>query len=121
MFEGEKPFACENEMLGMFQLPNIRQGPAGSANIMVTLHVGEDGILHATAYDEDTGEQGFCFFSHLKQCGRLGCRALLVEVQTRGWRAKHVHSAGGVHAQECGKVITIGTHKSVNVTAATGL
>jgi molecular chaperone DnaK len=62
VFEGEKPFACENKMLGMFQLPNIRQGPAGSANIMVTLHVAEDGILHATAYDEDTGEQFSCFF-----------------------------------------------------------
>ena len=65
VFEGERPFACDNHMLGMFQLPNIKRGPAGSANIMVTMRVGKDGVLHATAYDEDTGEEQHSLWERL--------------------------------------------------------
>lgn len=55
MFEGEHSYACDNHQLGKFQLPNIAYGPAGAANIMVTMRVGEDGVLHVAALDQNSG------------------------------------------------------------------
>ena len=63
-------------MLGMFQLPNIRWGPAGSANIMVTMRVDSDGVLHTSAYDQDTGEKSQMFLpARLSSQLRPGCAA----------------------------------------------
>ena len=42
-------------MLGNFQLPNIACGPAGSANIMVDMRIGENGVLETIAVDQHSG------------------------------------------------------------------
>lgn len=55
-------YVCENHPLGTFQLPNIAPGPAGSASVLVTMRVGEDGVLQVTAADQLSGES---------QCRRL--------------------------------------------------
>ena len=60
-------YACDNHQLGKFQLPNIALGPAGAASILVTMRVGEDGVLHVTAVDQQSG--GCC--SHSCCCGNL--------------------------------------------------
>ena len=78
VFEGEHLYVCDNHPLGTFQLPNIAPGPAGSANILVTMRVGEDGVLQATAFDEDSGGvQAEAIMSPAHEALKQLCRLLM--------------------------------------------
>ena len=52
IFEGERPFAKDNHLLGSFELSNIPLAPRGVPQIEVTFDLDADGILMVSAVDK---------------------------------------------------------------------
>lgn len=56
VFEGERPFTKDNNMLGHFELSGIAPAPRGVPQIEVAFDVDANGILNVTATDKSTGK-----------------------------------------------------------------
>jgi len=57
VFQGERPMAADNKMLGNFILDGIPPAPRGMPQIEVSFDIDADGILHVTAKDKATGRE----------------------------------------------------------------
>ncbi len=57
VYQGERPIARENRLLGEFELTGIPPAPRGIPQIEVTFDIDADGILHVTAKDKATGKE----------------------------------------------------------------
>jgi molecular chaperone DnaK len=57
VFQGERPMAKDNKMLGNFRLDGIKPAPRGMPKIEVSFDINADGILNVTARDEGTGKE----------------------------------------------------------------
>jgi molecular chaperone DnaK len=57
IFQGDKPQARENELLGEFTFSGVRASPAGSARLEIVFEVSIEGILSMSARDLETGRQ----------------------------------------------------------------
>ncbi len=57
VYQGERPIASENRLLGQFELSGIPPAPRGVPQIEVTFDIDADGILHVSAKDKATGKQ----------------------------------------------------------------
>jgi molecular chaperone DnaK len=57
VFQGERPMAADNKMLGQFNLEGIAPGLRGTAQIEVTFDIDANGILHVSAKDKSTGKE----------------------------------------------------------------
>lgn len=55
IYQGERPLVTDNIKLGGFILSGIEPAPAGEPEIEVTFRVDQDGILHVSGKDLDTG------------------------------------------------------------------
>ena len=55
VFEGERKFTRDCNLLGKFELSDIKPAPRGQPQIEVTLEVNADGILVVNAVDKSTG------------------------------------------------------------------
>jgi len=69
VFEGERKFTKDNNLLGRFELSGIPPAPRGVPQIEVTFDVNADGILKVTATDKGGGETQNITISNEK--GRL--------------------------------------------------
>jgi heat shock 70kDa protein 1/2/6/8 len=58
IYEGERQFTKDNNLMGTFDLSGIRPAPRGTPRIEVSLDVSADGILTVNAEDKDTGKKG---------------------------------------------------------------
>ncbi|MGF1511923.1 MAG: Hsp70 family protein [Myxococcota bacterium] len=54
IYQGERPVAQENELLGEFTFSGIRVAPAGQVRVQVDFRLSQDGILNMSAKDPDT-------------------------------------------------------------------
>lgn len=57
VYEGERPFTRDNNLLGTFELGGIPPQPRGVPRIEVSLDVDANGILNVTAEDKGTGKK----------------------------------------------------------------
>ncbi len=57
VFQGERPMAGDNKMLGNFILDGIPPAPRGMPQIEVTFDIDADGILHVSAKDKATARE----------------------------------------------------------------
>ncbi|RKY97764.1 MAG: molecular chaperone DnaK [Candidatus Hydrothermota bacterium] len=57
VYQGERPIASENRLLGQFELTGIPPAPRGVPQIEVTFDIDADGILHVTAIDKATQKE----------------------------------------------------------------
>jgi len=57
VFQGERPMANDNKLLGQFDLVGIPPAPRGIPKIEVTFDIDANGIVHVTAHDLGTGKQ----------------------------------------------------------------
>ena len=57
VFQGERPMAGDNRLLGVFQLANIPPAPRGVPQIEVTFDLDANGILNVTAKDKATNNE----------------------------------------------------------------
>merc|ERR1711977_437575 len=57
VFEGERKFTKDNNLLGKFQLDGIRAAPRGTPQIEVTFDVDADSVLHVTAEESGSGKK----------------------------------------------------------------
>ncbi|CAM2065882.1 molecular chaperone DnaK [Sulfidibacter corallicola] len=57
VFQGERPIARDNKILGTFSLVGIPPAPRGVPKIEVTFDIDANGILHVTAKDQGTGKK----------------------------------------------------------------
>ncbi len=57
VFQGERPMARDNKILGNFGLVGIPSAPRGVPKIEVTFDIDANGILHVTATDTGTGKK----------------------------------------------------------------
>ena len=57
VYQGERPMARDNKILGTFSLVGIPTAPRGVPKIEVTFDLDANGILHVTAKDQGTGKQ----------------------------------------------------------------
>ncbi|MFW5941544.1 MAG: molecular chaperone DnaK [Chloroflexota bacterium] len=55
VLQGERQMAVDNTKLGVFRLEGIPRAPRGVPQIEITFEIDEDGILHVSALDLDTG------------------------------------------------------------------
>lgn len=56
VIQGESRFAPNNETLGLFELSEIPSAPRGYPEIAVSFSADENGIIHVSARDLDTGD-----------------------------------------------------------------
>jgi molecular chaperone DnaK len=57
VFQGERPMAADNKMLGQFDLVGIPPAPRGMPQIEVTFDIDANGIVHVTARDKATSKE----------------------------------------------------------------
>jgi molecular chaperone DnaK len=57
VYQGERPMARDNKLLGVFHLDGIPPAPAGIPQIEVTFDIDANGILQVSAKDLGTGRQ----------------------------------------------------------------
>jgi molecular chaperone DnaK len=57
VFQGERPMAADNRMLGVFKLDGIPAAPRGVPQVEVTFDIDANGILSASARDKATGKE----------------------------------------------------------------
>jgi molecular chaperone DnaK len=57
VYQGERPMAQDNRLLGVFQLVGIPPAPRGVPQIEVTFDIDANGILNVTATDKATGRE----------------------------------------------------------------
>ena len=57
VFQGERPMAADNKMLGQFDLAGIPPAPRGVPQIEVTFDIDANGIVHVTAKDKATNKE----------------------------------------------------------------
>ena len=57
VFQGERPMAGDNKLLGQFDLVGIPSAPRGIPQIEVSFDIDANGILHVSARDKATGKE----------------------------------------------------------------
>ena len=57
VFQGERPLASDNKMLGQFDLVGIPPAPRGMPQIEVIFDIDANGIVHVTAKDKATNKE----------------------------------------------------------------
>ena len=57
VFQGERPMAQDNKLLGQFDLVGIPAAPRGIPQIEVSFDIDANGILHVSAKDKATGKE----------------------------------------------------------------
>lgn len=57
VFQGERPMAADNKILGTFSLQGIPPAPRGVPQVEVTFDLDANGILHVSAKDLGTGKE----------------------------------------------------------------
>ncbi|HEY0052330.1 MAG TPA: Hsp70 family protein, partial [Caulobacteraceae bacterium] len=57
VFQGERPMAGDNKMLGQFDLMGIPPAPRGMPQVEVTFDIDANGIVHVTAKDKATNKE----------------------------------------------------------------
>jgi molecular chaperone DnaK len=57
VFQGERPMATDNKLIGSFQLVGIPPAPRGVPQVEVTFDIDANGILHVAARDKATGRE----------------------------------------------------------------
>jgi len=57
VFQGERPLARENKLLGNFRLDGIAAAPRGMPRIEVSFDIDANGILSVSAKDQNTGKE----------------------------------------------------------------
>jgi molecular chaperone DnaK len=57
VFQGERPMAADNKLLGQFDLAGIPPAPRGIPQIEVTFDIDANGIVHVTAKDKATNKE----------------------------------------------------------------
>lgn len=57
VFQGERPMAKDNKMLGNFRLDGIQPAPRGMPKIEVSFDIDANGIVNVTAKDEGSGKE----------------------------------------------------------------
>jgi molecular chaperone DnaK len=57
VYQGERPMAADNRLLGRFNLEDIEPAPRGMPQIDVTFDIDANGILNVTAKDKKTGKE----------------------------------------------------------------
>ena len=57
VFQGERPMAGDNKLLGQFDLMGIPPAPRGIPQIEVSFDIDANGILHVSAKDKATGKE----------------------------------------------------------------
>ena len=57
VFQGERPMAADNKMLGQFDLVGIPPAPRGVPQVEVTFDIDANGIVHVTAKDKATSKE----------------------------------------------------------------
>ncbi len=57
VFQGERPMAEDNRLLGQFNLEGIPPAPRGTPQIEVAFDVDQNGILNVTARDKSSGKE----------------------------------------------------------------
>ena len=57
VFQGERPMASDNKMLGQFDLVGIPPAPRGVPQVEVTFDIDANGIVHVTAKDKATSKE----------------------------------------------------------------
>jgi molecular chaperone DnaK len=57
VFQGERPMASDNKLLGQFDLVGIPNAPRGVPKIEVTFDIDANGIVNVSAKDEGTGKE----------------------------------------------------------------
>lgn len=57
VFQGERPMAADNKLLGQFDLSDIPPAPRGVPQIEVTFDIDANGIVHVSAKDKGTGKE----------------------------------------------------------------
>ena len=57
VFQGERPMARDNKLLGNFRLDGIPPAPRGVPKVEVTFDIDANGILNVTARDQSTGKE----------------------------------------------------------------
>jgi molecular chaperone DnaK len=57
VFQGERPMARDNKLLGNFRLDGIPPAPRGVPKVEVTFDIDANGIMNVTARDQSTGKE----------------------------------------------------------------
>jgi molecular chaperone DnaK len=82
IFQGERPMARENKMLGNFKLDGIRPAPRGVPQIEVSFDIDANGILNVAAKDNATGKEQKITITASTNLNKADIERMIKESQT---------------------------------------
>ncbi len=82
VLQGERERAGDNRTLGQFRLENIRPAPRGVPQIEVTFDIDANGILNASARDQDTGTEQRITVSGSSNLDQSEVERMIAEAET---------------------------------------
>ncbi len=81
VYQGERPMAADNILLGQFRLEGIPPAPRGVPQIEVTFDIDANGILHVSARDRATGKEAKITITASTNLSREEVERLLKEAE----------------------------------------
>jgi molecular chaperone DnaK len=82
VFQGERPMAKDNKMLGTFRLDGIRPAPRAMPKIEVSFDIDANGILSVAAKDLDTGKEQKITITASTNLGKDDIERLIKEAES---------------------------------------
>ncbi|HLB40689.1 MAG TPA: molecular chaperone DnaK [Candidatus Babeliales bacterium] len=81
VFQGEREFAKDNNLLGQFKLDGIPTAPRGVPQIEVTFDIDANGIVHVTALDKGTNKEQKITISNASGLSEAEIKRMVQEAQ----------------------------------------
>jgi molecular chaperone DnaK len=82
VFQGERPMARDNKLLGNFRLDGIPPAPRGVPKVEVTFDIDANGILNVTARDQSTGKEQKITITASTNLGKEDIERLVKEAES---------------------------------------
>ena len=82
VFQGERPMAADNNLLGQFRLEGIPPAPRGMPQVEVTFDIDANGIISVTAKDKATGKEQKISITANTNLNKADIERMVQEAQT---------------------------------------
>jgi molecular chaperone DnaK len=102
VFQGERPMAKDNKLLGNFRLDGIRPAPRGMPKVEVSFDIDANGIVNVSAKDEGTGKEQKITITASTNLNKADVERLIKEAEANAAEDRRVKDAADVRNEADG-------------------
>jgi molecular chaperone DnaK len=102
VFQGERPMAKDNKLLGNFRLDGIRPAPRGMPKVEVSFDIDANGIVNVSAKDEGTGKEQKITITASTNLNKDDVERLIKEAEANAAEDRRVKDAADVRNEADG-------------------